>query len=221
MSSAFEDIIKGGAANLGIDISPSKLNCLLIYFNELKRWSKAYNLTALREEREIALRLFLDSLSYHVVSCPYRAERAVDVGSGAGFPGLVMALFRPETEFTLIEPSKKKSAFLRNIVAKLSLKRVSVFEATLEEFVSSEAGEFSLITTRALFSAKELLKKTLPIQSRQAVLILSKGKNYREELKELEGLSESIISSYRIKHQAMRLPSSSITRNFIIIERTA
>lgn len=220
MPALFAEILKKDADALGIRLDKPLLEGFQSYYQELKRWSGAYNLTALKKEKDIAERLFVDSLGYHLMSMGFSVSCILDVGSGAGFPGLVLAMLRPETPVTLIEPSRKKTAFLRAVIRRLSLKRVEVFDTTVEEFVKDCNERFDLITTRALFSAKELLKKTLPVQSEKSVLLLSKGRDFQKEIDQLKGLSKKMVSLFSIEHKVFRIPNSDITRNFIIIKRT-
>ncbi len=219
MSSIFIQILKKGAEASGVRLDRTAILSFKTYYDELIRWSKAYNLTALRNEKDIAEKLFIDSIAYHAVSSVYSVKNILDVGSGAGFPGLVLSILRPGSNVILLEPSKKKSAFLRAVIKKLSLNNAEVVDATVEEFVSGCDQSFDLITTRALFSAKELLKKTYPVQSENAILLLSKGKDYRKEIEQMKSLSKNVQSVYSIEHREFPVPFSNIVRNFIIIKR--
>ncbi len=217
MTSLFLEILKRDAESLGITLKEETLSRFQAYYDELKRWSKAYNLTSLKKEKDIAERLFVDSLGYHLLSKDFALSGILDVGSGAGFPGCVLSVLRPEARVVLLEPSKKKAAFLRAVIRKLSLHNTEVFDTTVEEFVSRTDQRFDLITTRALFSAKELLKKTLSVQSDKAVLLLSKGRDFQREIDQI--VSEKTLSSFSIEHRQFRIPGSEIIRNFIIIKR--
>lgn len=220
MAALFLETLKKDAEAIGINLDRSTLSTFHSYYHELKRWSRAYNLTALRDEKDIARKLFIDSLGYHVVCRKQAVSHILDIGSGAGFPGLVLAVLRPESMVTLIEPSKKKTAFLRSVIKKVALDNTEVVDTTVEEFVRGCDKRFNMITTRALFSAKELLKKTLPLQSEKAVLLLSKGRDFQKEIDQIEGLPKRMLSSFIIEHKQFRIPNSEIIRNFIIIKRT-
>ncbi len=220
MATLFLEILKKDTEAIGIKLDSSALSIFHSYYHELKRWSRAYNLTALRDEKDITERLFIDSLGYHVVCRKHAASHILDIGSGAGFPGLVLAVLRPESMVTLIEPSKKKTAFLRAVIKKVALNNTEVVDTTVEEFISGCDKRFDMITTRALFSAKELLKKSLPLQSEKAVLLLSKGRDFQKEIDQLKGLPKKMLSSFSIEHKQFHIPNSEIIRNFIIIKRT-
>ncbi len=213
MSERFLEILIKGARQLGIELDNSMQESFLLYYNELKRWSKAYNLTALKRQEDIATRLFLDSMAFSLFF-PSTLRRAIDIGSGAGFPGLVLSILYPEVEMVLLEPSRKKATFLTAIKKKLSLKRVSIFDRTVQEYCSEQNKTFELITTKALFSAKELIKKTRPLQAKGTILLLSKGPSYSDELAQLRE-----ITGYEVTHRTVEIPFTNLIRHFILIKR--
>ncbi len=178
----FLDTIRRGTSELSLqDLSLEKP--FLEYFRELKRWSRGYNLTGLEDEADIALDLFIDSLLYLKVIPPPdgSARKLLDIGSGAGFPGLVLKIARPDLETTLLEPSRKKAAFLRQVASRLELRDVRVLEMRVEEF--SRTGDiFDFITTKALFSGYDFIRKTIPLRQKGTLLLMNKGPRYREEL---------------------------------------
>lgn len=143
---------------LGVPLSPHTVARLIRYLQELIRWSAKVNLTALRTETDILCKHFLDSLAAFKVIRPDSglirlgpSLRVLDVGTGAGFPGLVLKLHAPELAVTLLEPSQKKAAFLHHIIGLLGLSGVEVVINRLEDFPGSEtSGAYNLVTTRAV-----------------------------------------------------------------------
>src|SRR5581483_1522907 len=99
---------------------------------ELIRWNRRVNLTAIREEREIVVKHFLDSLFPLTLLNPSEGARWIDIGSGAGFPGLVLKIARPHLEMTLVESAQRKATFLHHIIGTLGLTGVSVIHDRLE-----------------------------------------------------------------------------------------
>ena len=122
-------LLKEGAAALGLSLKPPLLQQLLLYLAELKRWNARVNLTGLRTDRDIVSKHFLDSLAL----LPFLGEAPslADLGSGAGFPGLVLKILRPEMALTLVESRGKKAAFLEFLVALWQLPGVEVVQARL------------------------------------------------------------------------------------------
>ncbi len=117
-------ILQEGAGALGLSLTGVQFDQLARYLAELKRWNARINLTALRTDRDMVIRLFLDSLAL----LPFLGDAAslADLGSGAGFPGLVLKIARPEMAVTLVESRGKKAAFLEYMISVLKLTDVKV-----------------------------------------------------------------------------------------------
>ncbi|KAF0184552.1 MAG: 16S rRNA (guanine527-N7)-methyltransferase [Nitrospirae bacterium] len=205
---AVKDLLTGGLSELGIAADEKIVDALLFYLSELKRWNKAYNLTAITDDKEIVAKHFLDSLLY-LKALPETARNLCDVGSGAGFPGLPMALVRLDLPVTLIEPSRKRCAFLRNLSKRLALQNVDVIEAAAEE-----VGElrFDAVLTRATFSVAELIRKAGHLLAARGVFILSKGEKAKEELLQ-------VPDGFQVKTLSLMLPGTDIVRTLIIVTR--
>jgi 16S rRNA (guanine527-N7)-methyltransferase len=154
----FRAILVEGGAQLGLRFTDEQLSQLELYHHNLMRWNQKTNLTALRETKTIAVKHFLDSLA---CSLALRARPAtstlLDVGSGAGFPGLPLKILYPDLQVTLLEPSHKKTAFLQQTIGMLDLKGVTTLHDRLETFSKQSAGRFTYITTRALAVRERLL----------------------------------------------------------------
>ena len=196
-------ILEEGLAQLGISAGPETTGKFMAYLEELKKWGRAYNLTAIREDREIIIKHFLDSALY-LKAVEGRGASIADAGSGAGFPGVVLKLLLPSARITLIEPSWKKAAFLRHIIRRLGLEGIAVFEGKAEEM--RPAAPFDIAVTRALWKARDFIGKTSGIVRAGGFFIMSKGP---ASASELEG----------IEHEALRLklPFTDAERSIIII----
>ncbi|HSW62657.1 MAG TPA: 16S rRNA (guanine(527)-N(7))-methyltransferase RsmG [Dissulfurispiraceae bacterium] len=205
---AVKDLLKSGLSELGIVPDEKIVDALLFYLSELKRWNKAYNLTAITDDREIVAKHFLDSLLY-LKALPMSARNLCDVGSGAGFPGLPIALVRPNLPITLIEPSRKRCAFLRNLSKRLALHNVDIIEA-----VAEEVGElrFDAVLTRATFSIAELMRKADHLLAERGAFILSKGEKAKEELLQ-------VPEGFQVKTLSLMLPDTDMERTLIIATR--
>jgi 16S rRNA (guanine527-N7)-methyltransferase len=166
-----KEFLHEGLKELGIEPGDSIISRFMIYIRELKKWSRAYNLTAIKEDRDIVIKHFLDSLLY-LTAIPEGRWNICDIGSGAGFPGVPIAIVRPELNIVLNEPSRKKAAFLRHIKRMLSLDNVEVLECRVEDIRDRL---FDIVVTRALFSIRDLIKKAGHILKRDGFFVLSKG----------------------------------------------
>jgi len=133
-----------------VHLTASQVAAFAIYLEEVIRWSARINLTALREPEDIVRTGFLDSLAC-LPLIPPEAKRALDVGSGAGFPGLPLKLSRPDLSFTLVEASRKKATFLQHMVRHLGVAGVRVVQRRAEELAADpeEAGAYDLALARA------------------------------------------------------------------------
>ena len=118
------------------------------YLDLLMRWNRAVNLTAVRRPEEVVTRHFGESL--YVTKFGKLEGGLLDVGSGAGFPGLAIKILRPDTAVTLLEPVAKKRAFLKEVVRECEFRRVEVEGARVEEFISGHGAEFDSVTLRAV-----------------------------------------------------------------------
>jgi 16S rRNA (guanine527-N7)-methyltransferase len=201
-----EELLSNGLIALGITASEQQINAFITYLSELKKWNRVYNLTGLRKDEDIIVKHFLDSLLYLKAMPDGRIEVA-DIGSGAGFPGIPIKIVRPEIELYLIEPSEKKSAFLRNIIIQLGLKKIRVLEKRVEDINGLLAVDVAL--TRALFDVKEFVRKASPIIKKGGILILSKGPRVREELKTLKDIGYDLLT--------VALPLSEIKRHLVVV----
>jgi len=211
-----DELLKDGIIELGFTPSKEQLNAFMTYLSELKKWNKAYNLTGLKKDEDIIIKHFFDSLLY-LKAIPvgidsYREGgiRVADVGSGAGFPGIPLKIIRPEIEMYLVEPSRKKSAFLRHIIRRLELKQIEVIEKRIEEIkVNQELAQpVDVALTRALFSIKEFLKKASHIVRKGGILIFNKGPKVKEEINMLREIKYEILM--------LPLPFSEIKRTIVI-----
>jgi 16S rRNA (guanine527-N7)-methyltransferase len=210
-ASGAAEILKKGLYELGLFASDQRINAFITYLSELKKWNKAYNLTGIRDDEDIIVKHFFDSLLY-LKPLPDSEIRVADIGSGAGFPGVPIAIIRPETEMYLIEPSGKKSAFLRHIIWLLGLKRVHVVEKRIEEVKADQdlSAPVDIAVTRALFGIGEFVKKTMHILGHKGVCVLNKGPKVKGEIESLSGIQTEILS--------ITLPLAGIVR-YIVVAR--
>ncbi len=204
-----EELLKKGLNELGFSCSKGQINAFMTFFFELKKWNRAYNLTALKTDEDIVLKHFLDSLLYLKV-IPVNALKIADVGTGAGFPGIPIKIVRPEVEITLIEPSRKKTAFLRHIIRGLKLNGVNVLDKRIETLGKSYEKTYDIIVSRATFKIKDFLKKACPYVKENGRLVLSKGPRVSEEIR--------VLKDKGVIKKITRLPFINAERNLLILK---
>jgi len=169
-------LLDQGARALGLRLTPEQIDRFRTYRAELLRWSARMNLTALRSPEAIVRHGFLDALTCAALIGP-RVRRVLDIGSGAGFPGIPLALVCSEVAFTLIEASRKKSTFLRHIVRTLELTNATVVLGRAEALGGSPSlgGAFDLALARAVAPPVEQARLVRPYLGSTGAFLLQAG----------------------------------------------
>jgi len=174
------NILVTGLADLDIEATEVQVDLLLDFVCLIEKWNKAYNLTAIRKREEVLRLHILDSLAV----LPFvTGKNIIDVGTGAGLPGIPLAIFMPGVQFTLLDSNAKKTRFVRQAVMELKLKNVVVEHCRVEEL--KKAGQFDAVLSRAFASLHDIMQWTDYLLKQTGVLIAMKG---QEPVKELEGL---------------------------------
>lgn len=173
-------LLKKGASELGVSLSELQMERFMMYLDLLKRWSVKINLTSVKGDGEIVVKHFLDSIS----AAPHIGGRRslLDIGSGAGFPGIPIAITRPETETTLLDSSNKKIAFMREVIRKLGLDNARAVRGRAEEPTAEMADKkFDAVITRAVGSIADVLKLSAPYTVAGGAVILMRGARELED----------------------------------------
>ena len=216
-SSPAADLMEGGL-RLGIPLSPHTVARLVLYLQELIRWNTKVNLTGLTAERAIISKNFLDSLAALKLITPDPGlirpgpgRRVLDVGTGAGFPGLALKLQDPDLAVTLLEPSKKKAAFLHHMIGLLGLTGVTVLIQRLEQLTGPEhEGRYDLVTTRAI-RPELILAETPRLLAPGGQVLLFRTNPI-----------DAVPSGYRlVRESSFTLPFTNAPRTLTLLEPTA
>lgn len=194
-------------ATLGVSV-PGLAPRLLDYLALLDQWNHAYNLTAVRDPREMLARHLLDSLSI----LPWLpAGPLADLGSGAGLPGIVLALARPELAVTVVESNGKKARFLREAVRQLRLANVRVAQSRAEQL--DEPGAYGCITARALGTLAQLLQFGGSLLQPRGQLLAMKGQFPADEI-------AALPDSWQVQaSHVLAIPGDSGARLLIVVTR--
>jgi len=162
-----EQLIEG-AGKLGIEFNARQVKQFELYYQELIEWNKKINLTAITDYSSVQVKHFLDSLTITLALPDEQVERTdfniIDIGTGAGFPGVPLKILFPKTQLVLIEPTTKKTAFLHHIIHKLALENVEVLNIRAEEaaHLLNYREQFNLVLSRAVALLPTLVELTLP-----------------------------------------------------------
>lgn len=180
-SGELRESLTAGARDLGLGLPETQSSALLMLMAELEDWSSRFNLTAIRNPADMLTKHVLDSLAVH----PHLHGAAVaDVGTGAGFPGLPLAIVAPDRSFTLIEATTKKAHFVEHVVARLGLANVSVVNARAENYRPAGKG-FDAVLARALGELSEFVRLAGHLCAPEGKLLAMKGKSPQAEIDRL------------------------------------
>jgi 16S rRNA (guanine527-N7)-methyltransferase len=166
---------------MSLNLSDQMIDQLMVYLNLIEKWNRVYNLTAIRERDEMIKLHFLDSLSIlnHV-----EMEHVLDVGSGAGFPGIVLAITKPELKVTVMDSVNKKTTFMQQVKSELSLTNLNVVNARVEDYQPTIL--FDGVITRAFSSIQNMLLMTQHTLQKNGAWLAMKSKDVKEELEALD-----------------------------------
>lgn len=175
-------LVMAGAKLLGIELIEAQLSEFAIYLEELNRWSKIADLVSQSETEIIIRKHILDSLA--ALTVLPKTGRLLDLGSGAGFPGLPIAIAIPTLSVTLLEPRRKRVNFLREVIRKTQLTNAQSYEGRAEEFTRMGGWQsaFDVIITRATWNLREFLAIGSLFVKHGGILVAMKGTRVREEL---------------------------------------
>lgn len=189
------------------------------YSKLLQEWNKVMDLTAIDDEAQIIEKHFYDSL-ISAKYFKYENQTLLDIGSGAGFPGLVLAIAFPNLKITLLEPTLKRCNFLNEVIKVLNLSNVKVVNDRAENYIKEKRECFNLVTSRAVSRLNILLELSIPFLTIQGTMIALKGKNVNLELKEAENALK-ILNVKLLKNYEFKLPSEEENRSILLLKKEA
>lgn len=207
---------------LGIQLSTPQLNALQWYENELIDWNSRHNLTTIKDPEQIRVKHFLDSLTCLLVMDDIRLEDIVDVGTGAGFPGIPLKIIKPETRLTLIESVGKKARFCQHVVSSLGLEDVEVIHDRVETIGRKPEyrQRYKWAIARAVAVLPTLVEYLLPLLRINGTMIAMKGEDAPAEAHDAE-YATSIMGGHFRKLFHVTLPGVAEERYLVLIDKIA
>ena len=206
-----EEFIKA-VKQLNVDLTEEKLEKLNKFYNLLIEWNKKINLTRIEEEEEVYLKHFYDSLTITKAVDLSEIKTLCDIGTGAGFPGIVLKIFYPNLKITLIDSLKKRVNYLNEIIKDLGIDNIEAIHVRGEDY----KGQYDVVTSRAVANIEKLLGYTMHLVSPTGIFIAMKGDIEKELTPDVK---KKIEKKYKIKKiEKFLLPKENSNRSLVVIK---
>ena len=211
-----KEIIENGK-KIGLDIAEKEVQNLYKYMLLMLEWNKNVNLTAITEEKEIIYKHFIDSLSVNKYLT--NKEKIMDIGTGAGFPGIPLKIFNEDLNFILVDSLNKRINFLEEVKNELNLNKLELVHARAEELAKNKnyRENMDIVVSRAVARLRILAEYMLPFVKKNGICICMKGPNIEEEIEESKKSLE-ILGGKIDKIEHIILPGD-LERNIILIRK--
>jgi 16S rRNA (guanine527-N7)-methyltransferase len=214
--SDFRKHLEQGARAMDAALDGAQMDQFVAHAKELLKWNRFANLTSITGALEMAEKHYLDTLPLLAV-IPARS-RVLDIGSGGGFPGIPLKVLRADLDVMLIEASRKKTNFLKQVIRTLGLKNAEARHVRAEDFareVHDRARPYDVVVSKAVWKLDKLLDQALPLVARPGRVVAMKGKSIEEELRSIEGRVRS--EGLTLETERYRLPGLGIERALVVL----
>ncbi|MCC7358015.1 MAG: 16S rRNA (guanine(527)-N(7))-methyltransferase RsmG [Anaerolineales bacterium] len=217
-----EHLINGAKALLGLELTRDQIAAFQTYTDELRAWNARFNLTAITDDADIQVKHFLDSLSLLPLLRPGAPGRLIDVGAGAGFPGLPLKIMRPELAVTLVEATGKKAKFCEAVAARLGLTGVTVVNARAEDVGQDPAHRerYDWAVARAVAALPVLAEYLLPLVKIGGQAVAQKGANAPHEA-QAAAAAVSLLGGGPAQLRPVALPGVAEARYVVVYPKLA
>ena len=217
---AFEEILAARAAEAGIPLTAEQIGQFSVYHEILLDWNTRMNLTALTALEDVAVKHIIDSLTAYDAALFDGARTLIDVGTGAGLPGIPLAVYAPHLTVTLLDALNKRVRFLTEVTAAMGLQNVRCIHARAEEAArtAEHRAAYDIAVSRAVARLPVLLEYTLPFVRVGGTLLALKGRAYAEEQKEARRAAE-VLGGGRITARPVHLPGLDDVRAILTVTK--
>ena len=202
---------------INIELTENQLKQLERYYELLVEWNEKINLTAITKKEDVYLKHFYDSLTMNKIVDLAKVETMCDIGTGAGFPGLVIKIAFPNIKMTLVDALEKRIKFLNEVIKELGLTNIETVHARSEEYAKVNRNKFDITTARAVAHLSVLLEYAIPMTKVNGNFIAMKA-NVTEELEESKNALSKLFSKITGKIE-FELPNDNGQRTIIKIEK--
>ena len=210
----FQEYLLKNANQMNLTFSQKQIQSFYWYMQLLIQWNQKMNLTAIKEPKEIIVKHFLDSLSIQKYIKP--KAKVIDIGTGAGFPGIPLKIMNSSNPITLLDSLQKRITFLQEVVGQLGLTNIETVHARAEEYIQQEKREkYDVVVSRAVANLSTLLEYMLPYAQIKGICTCMKGPNIEEELKNGQKALQ-VLGGKILQIDEFTLPDGSKRKNIII-----
>lgn len=216
-----QQLLRDGARQFNLALNEAQLSAFERYSQELIDWNQRVNLTSIIDPQEIVVKHFLDSLSVYLALADLPPILSlIDVGSGAGFPGVPLKIVLPELRLTLLEATGKKTAFLQHLIQALNLARVTILTARAEEAGRrpDHREQYDVVVARAVAPLPVLAEYTLPLTKVGGRVIVQKGQQPADEIKAAAN-ALGILGGKVGQTLAVTVPGLAAERHLVVIQK--
>lgn len=216
----FYNLMSKAAEDVGLELSESQYEKFIIYKDLLKEWNEKINLTAITEDEEIIKKHFIDSIKAFKREEFKKANTLIDVGTGAGFPGIPIAIMRGEIKVTLLDSLNKRVNFLNTVINELNLKNVTTIHSRAEDGARQKnlRESFDIATSRAVANMSVLSEFCLPYVKVGGHFIALKGPSVDEEIKESKK-AISTLGGTLIDICEVQIEDTELKHNLVIVKK--
>ena len=217
------ELLQAGAKEWGLTLTPRQLEAFELYYQQLIVWNERVNLTAITDYEEVQVKHFLDSLScLQVLSTTSPQARCIDIGAGAGFPGLPLKVVRPQLRLTLLEATRKKVLFLEHMVKELGLREVEIVRERAEELgrEPDHREGYDVAVARAVAGLPVLVEYALPLLKMGGIFLAQKGMEIEEEVQAARPAME-VLGGLLKEVRAVQLPGLDSPRHLVVVDKVA
>ncbi|MDO4975606.1 MAG: 16S rRNA (guanine(527)-N(7))-methyltransferase RsmG [Alphaproteobacteria bacterium] len=214
----FSEQLKSNLQNINVILNDKQIEMFYTYMQLLLEWNEKMNLTAITDPQDIIIKHFVDSLT--IEKYIKKDAKIIDIGTGAGFPGIPLSIARNDLNVTLMDSLNKRITFLDEVIKENNLNNVDTVHSRAEELARNKdfREQFDVVTSRAVASLNVLLEYMLPFTKVEGYCICMKGSNIEEEINNSKKALE-LLNGKIEKIETLELPGTDYGRNIIIIKK--